>query len=105
MPGNNVSTSKRIAQTRLLSWCRRLACIIAMQASRLHHEKDSGRGRRTRLGLLLGGFLGGLRRLLGLQLLPPLHVVLEDGRAVLGRLRADALPVLDARRAQRDARG
>src|SRR5262249_17528183 len=46
----------------------------------------------------LRGLLGSLGRLLGLDLLPLLHVLLEDRLAVLGRLRPDALPVLDPRR-------
>src|SRR4051812_19042223 len=80
MPGNSVSTSKRITASRL-----------------------RGGGLGFAGGLRLRGLVGGLGRLLDLDLLPPLQVLLEDRGAVLRRLGPDALPVLDAGRAERDA--
>src|SRR5437868_6440555 len=78
MPGNSVSTSKRITGALAL--------------------------RRGRGGLGLRGFLGDLRGLLGFEFFPLLHVLREDRGAVFGRLRPDALPVLDAAWLELDAR-
>src|SRR4051794_29706422 len=69
--GNRVRTSNRIAAAGML-------------------RLRGGGGRR-------GGLRGGR---LGFQLLELLHVLLQDRRDVLGRLRPDALPVLDPGRDQ-----